>query len=122
MDTLRRGRAAEEIALAYLKLKGYQPLQRGFRAGKAEVDLVVQDGQSVVFVEVKLRGPRSLARGAEAISREQRARLEDAAASWLMRHGLSDLRFDAVVLDEEPEGLRLTHVRGAFSASGRRPI
>lgn len=122
MDTLRRGRAAEEIALAYLKLKGYQPLQRGYRAGKAEVDLVMQDGQSVVFVEVKLRGAGSLGRGTEAIGRAQQGRLENAAVSWLARHGLTDLRFDAVLLDEEAEGMRLTHVRGAFSASGRRPF
>ena len=122
MHTLDRGRAAEEIAQAYLKLQGYQPLMRGYRAGKAEVDLVMQHGDSVVFVEVKLRGPGSLARGAEAITRQQQARLEAAGASWLMRHGLTTLRFDAVLLDEDAEGMRLTHIKGAFQASRRRPI
>ncbi len=119
MDRLARGHAAEDLALAWLALKGYRLLARGFRAGRAEVDLVMLDGACTVFVEVKYRGPGSAARGAEAVMRGQRLRLERAASAWMARHGLCDLRFDAVVLDEDADGLRLRHFPGAFAASGR---
>jgi putative endonuclease len=119
MDRLARGNAAEDLALAYLLLKGYSLLARHYRAGKAEVDLVMRDGAGVVFVEVKYRGPGSAGRGAEAVGPAQRLRLERAASAWATRHGLCDLRFDAVLLDEDSEGLTLRHVRGAFGASGR---
>jgi putative endonuclease len=119
MDRLERGHAAETLALAYLELKGYGLLARHFRAGRAEVDLVMRDGDAVVFVEVKYRGPGARVRGAEAVGMPQRLRLERAASAWATRHGLCDLRFDAVLLDEDGEGLTLRHVRGAFQASGR---
>ena len=119
MNKVAFGHAAESVALAYLALKGYGLLARHFRAGKAEVDLVMRDGDCVVFVEVKYRGVGSVGRGAEAVAPAQRQRLERAASAWAMRHGLCDLRFDAVVMDENAEGLVLRHVRGAFGASGR---
>ncbi|HVP39969.1 MAG TPA: YraN family protein [Candidatus Saccharimonadales bacterium] len=119
MERLQLGHAAEDLALAYLSLKGFRLLARHFRAGKAEVDLVMQDGPGVVLVEVKYRGPGSAGRGAEAVGQAQRLRLERAASAWVARRGLCDVRFDAVLLDEDAEGLTLRHVRGAFSASGR---
>ena len=122
MQRHERGRAAEDLALAYLGLRGFRLLARGFRAGKAEVDLVMQDGPCVVMVEVKYRGPGAQARGPESIAAAQRARLERAAVVWLMRHGMSDLRFDVVTVDEGPGGLRLQHVRGAFEGSSRGRI
>jgi putative endonuclease len=118
MDKLAFGHAAEDVALAYLRMKGYQLLARHFRSGKAEVDLVMSEQGAVVFVEVKYRGPGAAARGAESIGREQQARLTHAASAWLARHGLCDLRFDAVLLDEDRERLVLRHVRGAFEARG----
>src|SRR5512140_2657920 len=119
MNRLEVGNAAEDLALAYLSLKGMRLLARHFRAGKAEVDLVMLDGACTVFVEVKYRGPGSRARGAEVVRGEQRLRLERAAAAWMGSHGLCDLRFDVVALDEDREELRVRHLRGAFPASGR---
>ncbi len=121
MDRQHTGRAAEDLALAYLTLRGYAFLARGFRSGKAEVDLVMQDDQTVVFVEVKYRGPGSLGRSSEVVHAGQRSRIESAAADWLARFGLADARFDVVAIDDGPGGLRLAHHRGAFGASGRRP-
>lgn len=117
MQRHERGRAAEDLALAYLALRGFRLLARGFRAGKAEVDLVMQDGTCVVMVEVKYRGAGARARGAESVSAAQRGRLERAAVVWLMRHGMADVRFDVVTVDEGPGGLRLEHCRGAFDSA-----
>jgi putative endonuclease len=120
MDRQQSGRAAEDLALAYLTLVGMAPLARGFRSGKAEVDLVMQDGETVVFVEVKYRGPGSLARGAESVLWGQRGRIEKAATEWMARNGLCTARFDVVALDHGREGLKLTHYRGAFGSGGGR--
>lgn len=48
------GRFGEEIAFKYLLKKGFVPKQRNFRAGRYEIDLIMEDaGGCVVFVEVK---------------------------------------------------------------------
>ncbi|MBI5837938.1 MAG: YraN family protein [Candidatus Eisenbacteria bacterium] len=119
MDRLEVGHAAEDLALAYLALRGLRLLARRFRAGKAEVDLVMLEGACTVFVEVKYRGPGSRGRSAEVVRGEQRMRMERAAAAWMAGHGLCDLRFDVVALDEDREELRVRHFRGAFPGSGR---
>ena len=82
----------------------------------------MREGDSVVFVEVKYRGRTARARGAESVSGGQRRRLEGAASAWLERHGLAPLRFDVVAIDDGGRGLRLAHLRGGFSATGRSGI
>ena len=49
------GKRGEDLATEYLMKKGYKILERNFRAGKCEIDIVAKDGQKLVFVEVKTR-------------------------------------------------------------------
>ena len=95
----RAGRLAETVCAIYLRLKGYGILGRRYRAPNGEVDIVVRRGNTVVFVEIKLR--RTLADALEALGPIQRQRIVAAAATFLAVHpklsGL-DARFDVMLV------------------------
>lgn len=95
----RRGIRAERAAAAWLRLKGYRVLARGFTGGGGEIDVVARRGRALVFIEVKYRA--DLAPAAESIGAAKRARCANAARAWLAAHpadaGL-EARFDAVLI------------------------
>lgn len=95
----RRGRTAERIAAALLRLKGYRILATRVRTPAGEIDLVARRGDVVVFVEVKTRASRDAAAG--SVSRRQRQRIVRAAAHFAAaRPALAAVtqRFDAILL------------------------
>lgn len=91
-----RGHWGEATAAAYFERTGWRVLDRNFRFGRNEIDLIVTRAGIVAFVEVKARS--RAVDGLESITRDKRAAIRRAAAGWLRRHGRSDLtyRFDAV--------------------------
>jgi len=113
---VRAGRLGELVALAWLVLHGYRPRARRFRAGGGEVDLVVERGGTVVFVEVKTRRGEGFGGAVAAVDARKRRRLARAAAAYLSRHGLWDrpTRFDVVTLERGWPGWRIRHLRDAF--------
>jgi len=95
----RRGRRAETIAVALLRIKGYRILDRRARLPAGEIDIVARRGRAIVFVEVKARTSRADA--AASIQPRQMSRIARAAAQYLS--GRADLagldqRFDAVLI------------------------
>lgn len=112
------GRAGEDAAAEFLRRQGGKILARNWRHGRLELDLVCRQGRTIVFVEVKTRGPGSLSDPIEALGRVQAARLARAAAAWLSEHGAWDApcRFDLVTVSLRPGGggFDLEHYPGAF--------
>lgn len=91
-------------------------LDRNWRAGRLELDLVVREGDVVAFVEVKTRtgGPQP---PLEAVDRAKRRKLRRAAARWIASHpGVGrEFRFDAVAVRVGADGAAgVRHVRNAF--------
>lgn len=113
---LRLGRAGEAAAEALLAGKGFTVLARNYRMRGGEVDLVCQDGETVVFVEVKTRGAGSLARPDQAVTAAKRGRLVRAAAAFLSERDLWDrpCRFDVVAVTASGRTLTATHLPDAF--------
>jgi putative endonuclease len=108
----KRGWRGETIALAFLMLKGYRPLARRYGGKGGEIDLIVQRGRAVVFVEVKARD--GLAEAAEAIGPGKHRLFARAAAHWLARNPWAyalDLRADAVLI---VSGRWPVHIVAAF--------
>lgn len=115
MDDL--GRRGEAAAARYLERTGCRILARNWRAGRLELDLVVRDGSTVAFVEVKTRRPGPQP-AAEAVDRRKRTRLRRAAARWIAtrRDAAAEYRFDVVAVTADPDGsFRIRHVPGAFT-------
>ncbi|TPW08659.1 MAG: hypothetical protein FD129_2402 [bacterium] len=117
-----RGAAAESMAVAYLELRGYRILARNWRDGPREIDIVVEVGRLVAFVEVKFRASNRYGGARLALRPQQRLDLERAAVAFLKSAGRSDrsVRFDLVGIEFDGEdGLLLTHLKGAYGASRR---
>lgn len=95
---LRAGHLGEVIAGIYLRCKGYRVLARGFLVRGGEIDLIVQRGETVAFVEVKLRA--TLEEALIAISPDKRRRMARAAHVFIARRQLDrvTLRADALYL------------------------
>jgi putative endonuclease len=101
MKRHRLGTWGETLALQHLQAIGYSILERNWRSAEGEIDLVAQDGDVVVFVEVKTRTSRAFGSPEESITRRKRTRLQRAAEAYLEANGLLDAlwRIDIVAID-----------------------
>lgn len=111
--TNTRGGAAERLAAAYLELQGRDVMSRNVRIAGVEVDLVTRDGDVTAIVEVKYRSRSDYGGAAWAIDAAKRERLRR-AARVLSSDRNAPVRIDVIVLDQEPEGLRLRYVSNAI--------
>ncbi len=105
------GRLAEDAVAAALQGKGLALLAQRLRTGAGEIDLVLADAETLVFVEVKARN--SLAEAAYAVSPRQQARLLEAASLTLAHHAdwqRPNIRFDVALVCHG----RLEHIEDAI--------
>ncbi len=115
------GRLGERLASDALEQQGYRVIERNFRCRSGEIDLVAEEGQDLVFVEVKTR--RGTARGLpeEAVDARKARKLQEVAFGYLEKHDLPDCswRIDVVAVQFSPAG-KLEEIRvyqHAISAS-----
>lgn len=80
------GRRGEGIAAEFLVSSGMQVLERNWRCGLGEVDIVARDGPEFVIVEVKTRSSRAYGHPFEAITPDKLRRLHHLAAAWAAEH------------------------------------
>ncbi len=117
-DTRQRlGRDGEAAAEAALRRAGLRILERRFRMRLGEIDLIAEDGEVIVFVEVKTRRLAGYGRPAEAVTPRKQRRMARVALGYLQRTRRLDrpCRFDVVELLGPPGGeLRARHIVDAF--------
>ena len=123
-----RGDLGERAAVRYLRFRFYRILDRNFRAGGAEIDIVAKRGKTLVFVEVKTRrlDPDSadrLTRPAAAVTRDKQEHIVRAAKIRLAQRPTPDcsVRFDVIEVYLDPRKgrdrvIRIEHVKAAFTA------
>jgi len=94
-----RGAAAEALAERFLQARGLTILERNFRCRGGEIDLIAREGETLVFVEVRLRGSARFGGAAASIDARKAARIRLAAQYYLMgKSGAPPCRFDAILL------------------------
>jgi putative endonuclease len=115
------GRLGEDLALEHLERLGFRVLERNYRTRFGELDLIVCDDATIVFVEVKTRRLGTSAGSAlESISPRKQRQVRGMAAAWLVdssdRPRSSELRFDVVgvTVDQSARLVRLDHLEAAF--------
>jgi putative endonuclease len=109
------GTGGESIAASYLESHGMSVVARNIRSRFGEVDLVADDGETLVFVEVKTRRSTAYGTVEESVTARKRARLGKTAALYLQRHGLErrPWRVDLVAIALQGSGpASINHVRG----------
>ncbi len=110
-DKQARGAAAEDRAAAYLAQQGLKLVTRNFRCRGGEIDLIMRDGTSLVFVEVRARARADFGGAAASITAAKQARIILAARHYLAQHRVdAPCRFDAVLI----QAGQLQWLRAAF--------
>jgi putative endonuclease len=91
------GNKGEKLAVKYLKKQGYKILERNFRTPFGEADIIAQDGDEVVFLEVKTRESYTFGLPAEAVTPEKQLRYQRIARLyWLATREEPNARFDVI--------------------------
>lgn len=114
-----RGARVEAAARDHLRRAGLADVAANARFRLGELDLVMRDGETLVFVEVRYRRRADFGGGAASVDRGKRRRLVRAAQQFLQAHprmAQAPCRFDVVAADGDPDAPRLHWIRDAFRA------
>jgi putative endonuclease len=124
LTAVERGRCAEEIAAQWLRLNSIRILDRNRRAAGGEVDLIARDGDTLVFVEVRLRRVGSWTDAGYSIDTRKWQRLLGCARALSREAGLRwprrRMRIDAVLVKPDLGGFELRHFRNLTGPATRR--
>ena len=94
------GAIAEQQASRFLQQQGLTELEKNYRCRLGELDLVMQDQETLVFVEVRQRQDTRFGNALESIDKRKQYRIRKAAAHYLLHHDWAGpCRFDAVGID-----------------------
>jgi putative endonuclease len=116
IDKILKGRRGEEEALRLLLGKGHRLLERNFRAGRGEIDLITLDRETLVFVEVKSGSAGVFGEPEHRVDVRKQRRIGRVAASYLAGNPCphQDCRFDVVSVIRERGETVLRHIEDAF--------
>lgn len=120
---LTTGRAGEDIACRYLEEQGYIIRERNWQYKHREVDIIAQQGNTIVFVEVKTRLRSAWGRAMDTVDRAKAQRLVEVADYYMRLGGRTEyVRFDIIGIDYESDGTyHIEHAPEAFYPSLRKP-
>jgi putative endonuclease len=115
-QTSQFGRIGERVAERWLTRRGWRVLQRRYRSGHRDIDLVMQLDSQIAFVEVKARTGVRFGLPVEAVNWKKRNELVRSACTWIDRHGREGetYRFDIVGVLVTGTRVRVRHVENAF--------
>lgn len=97
---LTSGVDAEQLASSFLQQRGLQLIAQNFRTRYGEIDLIMNDGSELVFVEVRLRRNAFFGGGVDSVTQTKRSRIVAAAKQYLQSYArVPACRFDVIALD-----------------------
>ena len=108
----REGARAEDLCADLLRAAGLKLLERNWRCRLGEIDLIAEERGTLVFAEVRMRGPGHFGGAAESVTAAKRARLVAAARLYLTRRPDAACRFDVFLIDGLPRHVQW--IRNAF--------
>jgi putative endonuclease len=110
------GKRAEALAADYLRAQGLRLVARNYRTGHGEIDLVLDDRGTLVFVEVRYRASDAFGTPAETVDARKQARLRATAEHYLLARGgsKSPARFDIVAVRGPLDAARLEWLTNVF--------
>ncbi|WP_281648599.1 YraN family protein [Parendozoicomonas sp. Alg238-R29] len=114
------GKAAEDLALTYLQSNGLKLCERNYACKTGELDLIMKDGDTLVFVEVRFRQSQNFGSAAESVDYRKQLRLNRTAEHYLQTFNLTDkqpCRFDIISIQPDANRGRnhqVDWIRNAF--------
>ena len=110
------GQQAEALAAAHLQQQGLKLLSTNYRCRFGEIDLIMRDGKTLVFVEVRMRSNPHFGTATDSITARKQHKLLLTAQHYLQQHGEQPCRFDAVVMSEIT-GQHIDWLKNAFDGA-----
>jgi putative endonuclease len=112
MSSREEGLLGEEMAIMTLKRAGYKIVERNHRNRLGEIDVIAEEGGSLVFVEVKKRNTRRFGEAVCAVNEQKKRHIIRAALFYMKMHDCFDrrVRFDVIGIDND----RTKLVKNAF--------
>jgi putative endonuclease len=105
---LEKGKAAEDFAAKYLEEKGYKIIERNFRSGKGEIDLITLQNNWIVFFEVRYRKNNDYGYPEQTISNKKEKLLLDTSVEYCrLKNWEGNVRFDVIALSGVDEVVHL---------------
>lgn len=116
MKTQSIGQRGETLAREYLEQQGFQFITANWWCKAGEIDLIMKEGLTLVFVEVRTRRPTSYGLGYETVLWQKQKKLLR-AGRWYMQsvRWRGDARFDVVSIIDHPGRQEIEHIPNAFS-------
>ncbi len=116
--TTNIGQCSEEVAAEYLSQQGLKLVCQNFHSKRGEIDLVMKDGSTLVFVEVKYRKSQAFGGAISAISISKQKKIQLCASFYLQKSSLNeyntDCRFDVIALQGDISQPQITWLKNAF--------
>lgn len=115
-----RGRDAEQRALHHLQQHGLELVMRNFRCARGEIDLIMRQGDTLVFVEVRARRNDNYGSAADSVDARKQTKLNAAATIYLQQHAqlsTCPCRFDVVAISFASDPPQLDWIPDAFGAA-----
>jgi putative endonuclease len=113
-DGRTKGIDTERLACEYLQGKGLQLVQRNFFSRHGEIDLIMRDGDTLVFVEVRYRKNRNYGGAAASVTFTKQQRIIKTALNYQMQNASQDaMRFDVVAVEGNTS--RIEWIQNAFT-------
>jgi len=114
MKTL--GIKGENLAVLLLKEKGYRIIARNYKTCIGEIDIIAQDGNTIVFIEVKTRADELFGQPFEAVNKKKRHKMKNVALLYMKKYERnSPVRFDVISIFYRANGKKeIDHIMDAF--------
>jgi putative endonuclease len=95
------GAKGEEVAVSYLKSRGYRIVERNYRIRFGEIDIIAEQGGDLVFIEVKTRSGTLFGSPFESVTKQKQKQLSKVALEYISKQGFHDrpARFDVVGIE-----------------------
>jgi len=119
METTRqKGTAAEEIAVNYLKNKGYEILDQNWYTQHYEIDIIAKKNGIVAIVEVKSLNSNYMREPFQSVTRNKQRMIISATNTYIRKHNIDDeIRFDIISIITNRNEPQIEHIENAFYPS-----
>lgn len=107
------GKKGESLAEAYLKLIGYEILEKNFSCFRGEIDLIAMANSQIVFVEIKSRHGKEYGLASEAVNEEKLKHIYKSAEYYLITRKLekNDVRIDVIEIYIGKDECHINHLK-----------
>ncbi len=111
------GVTGEQMATRYLEDQGYVILDRNYRRGHKEVDIIALDHSELAVIEVKTRASEELFTAEQAVDHHKRQNIIRVANNYVRRyHRTEPVRFDIIAIVGKGPDAEIRHTKNAFTA------